>query len=391
MKFIPNKKEQKMLEEINKEAGLEFGLIRLTYTMLDKSIIDAGLPIREMFNDYQLVDYGTITPGDKPQLLRAKILTSDVHEEKASFYRPKTKKGDPRFCIYNLRKYMRETEMFYISVLHGEVVVIPLVETLFNIKTVKKFFKDLHDDTIKDELVELLKALKNKGPVLSVSPFKSNPKDVGETLERELFISPNSSQFADFREKIEIKAKRAASKTKDTLFSMVPDWSASSIKSANSMIITHGYTSKKHEGFLDLYVTINNKPNNQGLYLWVDEDEGILHQLHINESDEISSTCIWDLKEVKNRLYQKHQETVWVVAKEIVIDGKIYFIFDSVEYTRTPIFSSFLLLIAQGIVTYDWRGRVKPDKSKYKDKGHCFRIVPKKRRLLFGEIETISL
>lgn len=391
MDFIPNDVEQKMLQQINKEARLEFALIRLTYTMLDKSIIDAGVPVRDVFSSYDFVDYDEIVPGDEPLLFKAKIIRSDVREEKASFYRPKTKKGDPRFCVYNLRRYMREGEMFYLTVLNGDLIVIPLVERLFNIGAVKEFFKDLRHNPVKDELIQLLSALKRKGPVLSVSPDKSNPKDIGETLERELRISPNSSKIADFENQIELKAKRDGSQTKDTLFSMVPDWTNSVVSSANEMILTHGYTSNRYEDFVDLYVTVGNKPNNQGLYLEVDEDAGLLHQFHVDEHGAISPTCVWSLKSIRERLLEKHPETVWVVGKEVIIDGKIHFHFDTVEYTSSPIFSSFLLLLAQGIVTYDWRGRVRPDKTGYKDKGHCFRVSPKKRFLLFGEIETIEL
>lgn len=157
------------------------------------------------------------------------------------------------------------------------------------------------------------------------------------------------------------------------------------------MILTFGYASKKYPNFKDLYVTVHSKPNNQGLRLEVDEENGYLNQVTTDSSGKDLLTCIWPLDTVKSRLYSKHPETVWVVGTEVVINGEIHFIFNKVEYTRSPIFSSFLLLISQNRVTYDWRGRVKLDGTGYKDKGHCFRLNPKYRNLLFGEIQTIDL
>ena len=118
------------------------------------------------------------------------------------------------------------------------------------------------------KLYEQLLLIKNKGRILSVSPYKNSPKDVGDTLERELGILPNSKIVADYKGQIELKAKREGSGTKDSLFSMVPNWEKSYITSSNQMILTYGYPSnkEKYEGYYDLYVTVNNRPNNQGLY-----------------------------------------------------------------------------------------------------------------------------
>ena len=202
MEFIPNDSEKKLLEEINKVAHSEFSLLRLTHTMLKKSIIDASANIRSLLLTYRLVDYSKLIPGVDKIMGSAKILMSTIQEERVSFYRPKTKNGDPRFCIYNLRKYIRENEMFYITVYNGDLVVIPLVDSLFDINVIKQFFNFSDENPTKEELIKLLSQLKRKGPVKSVSPFKRNPKDIGGTLERELGILPNSSKIADFKSRV---------------------------------------------------------------------------------------------------------------------------------------------------------------------------------------------
>ncbi|HDR4556458.1 hypothetical protein CN479_23125 [Bacillus thuringiensis] len=78
MDFIPNKQEQAFLQEINNILHREFALIRLTSTMLKKSIIDASAPIRELLKSYDLVHYNQIIPEEDKILLTAKILHSKI-------------------------------------------------------------------------------------------------------------------------------------------------------------------------------------------------------------------------------------------------------------------------------------------------------------------------
>lgn len=389
MVFIPNEKELSLLSKIIKVYKGEYCLIRLTSTMLDKSIIDAGQDIRNLFKDNNIINYSSIISGGDKHMLDAILISNDVSNVTISCYRPKTKKGDPRFWIYGLKKLMRNNEMVYLTTYNEQVCIIPLVDHFFDLSTIENFFVT-SSNSVLNECIDLIKIFANTD-ILSVSPYKSNPKDIGDTLERELDISPNSSKIADFKDMIELKAKRKGTKTKDTLFSMIPDWNKSNIQSSPDMILTYGYESRKHEGFIDLYVTVSNKPNNQNLFLEVDYDSELLIQKHIEPSGEIINTCIWTFDDLKNRLYEKHPETLWLIGKEIKKDSKIYFRYESVEHTSSPIFSSFLMLISQGIITYDWRGRVKPDRTKYKDKGHCFRLKPSYRHLLFGSTEEIEL
>lgn len=393
MEFNPNPREQLLIQKVLKVHSKEYALVRLTGTMLHKSIIDASALIRDILNEGKIVDYAQVGRGPESKVMKEVIvLTSSATTEQASFYRPHTKKGDPRFWVYGLKKYVNEDDMILLTVYNNTLVVIPLTQSGFHQNTIEDFFGIEENLQIKEELFELVAALKAKGPVISESPYSRAAKDVGRTLERELGILPNSDKLADFKSKIELKAKREGVKTKDTLFSMVPDWSISAVSSSPKMLLSYGYPSNKYEGFVDLFVTVNHEKNNQGLYLELDEENGLLHQYHINPvTGKKRNTCTWKLDEIKKRLYAKHPETVWLIAEELVIDGKIHFHYKQASYTKTPIFSSFLMLLSQGKVTYDWRGRVREDGTGYKDKGHCFRVLPKYRHLLFNEIETVKL
>ncbi|MBR0584965.1 hypothetical protein HF326_18100 [Bacillus altitudinis MN12] len=393
MEFNPNPREQLLIQKILKVHSEEYALVRLTGTMLHKSIIDASALIRGILKEGGIVDYAHVGRGPDSKIMKDVILlSSDAKTEQVSFYRPHTKKGDPRFWVYGLKKYVNEGDMILLTVFNNTLVVIPLTQSGFQQDIIEDFFGIEENLKIKEELFELVAALKAKGPVISESPYSRAAKDVGRTLERELGILPNSDKLADFKSKIELKAKREGMKSKDTLFSMVPDWSISSVSSSPEMLLTYGYPSNKYEGYVDLFVTVNHEKNNQGLYLELDEENGFLHQHYINmETGKKRVTCSWKLDEIRKRLYAKHPETVWLIAEELVIDGKIHFHYKQASYTKTPVFSSFLMLISQGKVTYDWRGRVREDGTGYKDKGHCFRVLPKYRHLLFNEIETVKL
>ncbi len=391
MKFIPNDVELKLIEKITKYHHQAYSVVRLTPTMLHKSIIDAGESIRKVLKNGSIVNYDTLDKGVANKIMKEAILITDkIYTLNSSFYRPETKNGDPRFWIYGLKKHTNADDLIYLTTYKEQLVVIPLVERAFQTELIQDFFKEEQNE-IKLELFQLIKTLKDKGPVISVSPTKSNPKDVGDTLERELGILPNSLKSADFKGSIELKAKRKNVKTNDTLFSMIPDWSSSLVNSSPMMIKNFGYTSSKYEDFIDLFVTVSNKPNNQKLYLKVDEEQNKLSQYYINEKEEHIETCIWHLDELEERLNSKHPATLWLLADQITINDEIYYHYNEAIYSQKPIFSSFLLLISKGYVTYDWRGRVKEDGTGYKDKGHCFRIKPKYRNMLFSSTEIVEL
>ncbi len=394
LKFLPLGKESKMLLEVEKYCRNDYALIRMTETMLKKSIIDASGIFRKVLKDYNFLDYSLIDQGGENKKIKKTLvfLENLVLETKSSFYRPKTKLGDPRFWIYNLSSVLKENDLIYLTIYDEKLVVIPLVDSLFNENLLEEYFGENKDDLIINELCEKFKVLKNSGCIESVSSekSKSSPKDVGETLEQALGLKINNSPFADYKGEIEIKAKRITSKTNDTLFCQVPNWNMSVVKSSADVILKYGYPSKKYDEFIDLYVTVNNEPNAQGLFMGIDDDENVIFQNYIKGNDK-QDVCKWSYDEVKKKLLEKHPKTAWILAEEKKIDGKIYFKYVSLQLTQNPIFTSFLNLITKGIVVYDWRGRVRKDKTGYKDKGHAFRISPKYRELLFGEIKTIDL
>jgi len=388
--FLPNEEEQIKIQLIQQYCRNEFTLIRMTSTMLEKSIIDASGPLRTILKDNDIVNYDNVLQGTESKILKEShvFLNSDIVNMKTSFYRPNTKLGDPRIWIYGFKKDIPSGTLIYFTAFQGNLVVIPLNSRESLDILLRQYFGGNDDYLILEELMQRLSII-SKQWIKSVSPFKSSPKDVGETLEKCLGISPNSIAQADFKGAIELKCKRAGGGNLDTLFSMVPNWDISALKSSTDIMLTYGYPSKKYSGFCDLYVTVGNNPNNQGLFLGADDEEQIIYQR--SKSDGIiNEVCSWKYSEVKQKLQEKHPKTAWLSAEEKLINGEIHFNYNQIQLTQRPIFSQFTTLINQGIVTYDWRGRVRTDRTEYKDKGHCYRIPPRKRSLLFGETRDIT-
>src|SRR5665647_3443581 len=133
MIFIPNQYEETMMQEIIDRSRSEYALIRLTETMLNKSIIDASGQFRSVIKINNIMDYSLMFSGEEKLYMNGLLLTKHVEEIKISFYRPMTKNGDPRFWIYGLKNILRPNDMIYISTFDGKLVVIPLVDKYFSI------------------------------------------------------------------------------------------------------------------------------------------------------------------------------------------------------------------------------------------------------------------
>jgi hypothetical protein len=395
VEFVPNPSEMACIQRIQEHCRSEYAILRITETMHVKSIIDASRPFYRLVKDAGVFDFDGATRGKKYYLETALFRPTGVENLKTSYYRPKAKPGkpgDPRFWVYGLGSKCSVGEMIYFVVFNDQLVAIPLNENCCSLERLTLFFGESDDLEILSGLLELLKPLRGEW-VKSCSPLNRNPKDVGATLEAALGISENSRRDADYLGAIELKAKRASSKADDTLFCLAPDWPLGPIPSAREMVLTYGYDSKPKKnrpGFRELYVTVDTRPNSQGLSISVDEDDEELHQYY-SGSDGRVLTAVWPYSRIRSRLSEKLPKTVWCLADEAKIDGEIHFKYHTMELTNEPVFSQFMLLIEQDIIRYNWRGAYEIAGKGRRDKGHPFRLRARKyRELLFGSVETIE-
>lgn len=385
--FLPNDLEKQQILIIQKYIRNEFALIRMTDTMLNKSIIDASFEIREILKSANIVDYSQLAKGIENKIVKKSLILhgADIKETNVSYYRPETKKGDPRFWVYNLKSMTTTNELIYFTIFENQLFAIPLTYCNDELEQilVNSFGRLDNKEDILNELITEVRHITNNGWVKSIRPNnKPAPKDAGETLESILGIKPNNSGAADYKGLIELKTKISKT-TKNTLFCLVPDWETSLIKSTAEMVLKYGYDSHKYAEFKDLYITVNHKPNNQGLYLDIDDNNLLVLQNHQVNNEKITTTCNWKYNVLKDALLKKHPSTIWIYAEFKIENHITYFRYNTFELTKNPIFSQFLLLIQEGEITYDWRARVKKDGSRAKDKGNAFRISNRSRNQLF--------
>jgi len=396
LKAYPTNAEEILIGKIQAITRNEFSLVRLTPTMLKKYTIDAKKPIRKILKENAIFDFDQAVDGEKYYQHTLIFSKNGISSVRTSFFRPKAKPkkpGDPRIWPSMLGRLAPANTLLYITHHNRQVVIIPICPdtcTQANITTL--FGAPTSDTGALEELLRKLAAIHDQW-IESCSPKNKNDKDVGETLETALGIAANNIAGADYKGEIEIKSKRKSSATQDTLFSMVPLWKISRIKSVREMILTYGYPSRspKKPNFCDLYCDVNTRPNPQGLYLVVDDEKECVTQFH--SRDKKKAICHWPFELIEKKLLDKHPKTAWVVAEEKVTNGKRYFKYETVEVTQKPIFSQFLNLIRQDLVVYNWRGgQDKSDTTKRDDYGHPFRLKNKKHRCrLFGNTTSIDL
>lgn len=404
MLFKPNNTEKEIINLIQNNVNNEYALIRITETMMSKSIMDASALIRETFKFGNVVNYENIKQGPQYKVIKNGFFLSNmadikIHPVKVSYYRPKTKKGDPRFWINRLSslKIASVDDLIYITTHKYDNENIPVFMNLsnnsINFQLLKTFFGTDPVTEAANKLIPMVQNIASRNFIPNAKgKGKIAPKDVGETFENALNIIPNSSKLADFNGTIELKAKRSKAKSMDTLFSMVPSYNPDVVNGTNQFVRKFGYPSTRHIGFTDLFVTVDNKPNRQGLYLEVDESKEQVLQYYTN-GNEKTVVAYWHFSEIRRRLFQKHNSTLWIIADERKDkpNDTYEFWYNKAQLTRRPTLTAFLTLITLGKITFDWRARVKPDGKGYKDKGNAWRIKPKYRSDLFGDLKTIDL
>lgn len=375
------------------EKSVELCLIEPTGTGLQKSIMDATGSVRIYLKESSIHDYESQQQGQLNKsivtsfLITPELLVPSV----ASLYRPNTKKGDPRIWFKGLGNYASANDILGIIAFENSLFVVNITKLDLHKLiegNIANPLKDLVNEInqisneVSDELLMLLNKIAAKGPVPAM--LKADTA-IGRTLETLLGIDINSSKKPDYKG-IELKSYRDKRGNRKNLFAQVPDWKASKFKSSNEILNAFGYN--RSDDF-KLYCTVSTLVrNSQGLKLKIDN---AINQL-IENSDRpaIGDFVVWGLEMLHNRLLEKHNETFWIAADSISIEGKEHFQFKKVEHTKKPIVSQFDILLDQGIITLDHLIKRKSTGSVV-EKGPIFKIKPNALDLLFPPSRVYSL
>lgn len=371
------KKEASQLRRLG-ESGLDTALIFLTETGLRKSILDATAPVRDFLRENGIHDYAYQSQGQKNKVLLKGVFFHHGRPRgiDISLYRPETKSGDPRIWPYRLAQYANPGDVLGIFVVSGKLHFLnlsddepllfdgadtPLAELLFSLRI-------SYDQTASELLLKLIK-LASQGPLPALGYGDTS---IGATIEAALNIKINSSKAPDYKG-IEIKSKRRKGTTRNTLFAQVPNWRLSSFKSARQMVEELGYD-VPDKGCRKLYCTVSTKkPNSQGLILDLDMEAKVLNEL-IRERDRERNVCLWSLPKLHARLLEKHRETFWISADDIISEGKHFFRLKHVQHTRRPSQQQFDRLLEIGQITVDHL--IKKTPSRVSERGPLFKIRP---------------
>ena len=393
-------------EEANEQylvsKNISFTALQITSTGKEKDYSDATVPIRTYLKEKGVHDYSL--QGQGP----ANKITVETHildgytdfKTKTSLYRPNTKDGDPRICFYKYHTKVTPDDIFAIIALNPNcLVVIDLTRV-----DIKYFDELVLANPIQDFI---LQASRNANAVSQellskLMVFKGQWLDtqinadtgIGREVEALLHIPMNSSKNPDYKG-IELKSFRSARPSiKKGLFSQVPNWDISKLKSAKAIVDKYGYYSggtKRYSNTLKC-----EKPNSQNLRLNVNY---LLDLLEIEEDainplgsfHYIDDVAVWQLQTLHDRLLSKHHETFWIEA--ITRDGdsgQEQFQFKMIEHTRNPLVSQFDILLEQSKITVDLllgRPKVDVETGTKKSGGDSvlFKIQKKAAKLLFPE------
>ena len=367
------------------EKSISVTLIQPTKTGLEKSIMDATGSVRNYLKEEKIHDFEIQKQGPNHKIIVRANLYDKVKaiNSKASLYRPRTKKGDPRIWFSGLKKIAKPNDILAILFFENEFHILNLtqLDVVSILKSsiitpLKELIEEMSgiENLIANELLLKLKKIAKKGFIPSTANADTS---VGRTLERLLGIQMNSSQSPDYNG-IELKSFRKNKGNRKTLFAQVPNWNLSKFKSSAETLDAFGYD---RSGVFKLNCTLSTKVrNSQGLKLKLDKNANWL----IGNSDkkEFGDFEVWMLQKLRERLLTKHKETFWIAAKSKKKDGKEFFQYNEVEHTKRPIASQFDILIEQGIITVDHLIK-RNAKGQASERGPLFKIKPNSLDLLF--------
>lgn len=371
--------------------NVNFTQVEITPTGLGKGILDSTAPMRVYFLENGVHNYGDQLQGQEYKQIKTACVLTETGQflTKASFYRPNTKKGDPRMWIYGLGSY---TEGNDIHVLFWQE------ETLYSINITRIDIEKCFNSPVITPMQEVLKAINEEGNSVSeelLGRFRSvrdqwfesevtADTGIGRTIESFLGISMNSDKTPDYKG-IELKSYRdKRSSKKNVLFTQTPDWEISRLKSGREIVEKYGYVNE--EGFKTYQNTVQcSPPNSQMLFLNVNHLDELL-ELQA-EKRIIEDIAVWRLLKLHQRLLTKHHETFWIEVENDLRDDKEYFRYKQIEHTKNPNVGQFDVLLERNFITVDL--------LLCRPSGHgdtySFKIKKKGMPLLFPESASYSV
>jgi hypothetical protein len=370
--------------------GVEAGYFVPTDTGMSKSIVDAHEGIRRYLKSKSLHNFDEQLQGpDHKKKLAVKLVLPDCTiDRELSLYRPRTKSGDPRLWVSRLGEYAKPFNL--IALIVGSTGALYVVNCsredvwASRERAGSPLNQLLNKASTSDVAEELLQKLRDISAMGFVDSMRHGPTGIGFTLESLLGIRANSSQTPDYKG-IELKSGRmpasGVSGNRSTMFSQIPRWELSHLKSGKEILKAYGYYNEEKDR-TQLYCSVAAMPNSQGLFIRVDSSGEFVENLAVKKDGSESPVVVWVLSELEATLAAKHKETFWIKAKQRKSGAKEQFHFTNVVHTRSPLINNFGLLVDTGKIEMDYTLSSKPSGGT-RDHGYLFKLWPRDFYLLF--------
>lgn len=225
-----------------------------------------------------------------------------------------------------------------------------------------------------DQLSEKLSEIRNKGYVVSL---RRGNTGIGYTLETLLGVQENNLKIPDFGD-VELKSQRRETTSRLTMFTFNRGvWQMEQ----KEVIDEYGYIDAN--GRPSLYCIVNSTPNNQGLFLKVEEE--MVRLYHVDKT----LIAHWPGEGLIDTFKKKMPSLVVVYADTRVnSDEKEEFWFNEADLLTDPDEDNFLDLIRKDIVVVDLRMHLR-NNNVVRNHGTGFRIEEKFLNLCFGRRDKI--
>jgi len=382
LNFTPNETEEQYINILDDSTHGEIVLIRMTPTMLKKSIIDANHPFRLLLKENLEIDYANMKQGIENGLKSVVyvLIDGELQTRAISYYKPKTKKGDPRFWISKLNNNINAFDMLLLTVWENKLYAIPLIGEFEKFsKSLKNIFQ-IDKDSLPEAIKELQEYIQDIYQDGWIKTLRGGDTGVGKTFESLLNIEENSKKEPDYKG-VEIKCSRKSSSTLQTLFSKTPNYAKLQNK-RKELVVNYGYWDDEKQRH-SLYITINTiDENSKGWKLLLDSSEEKIHVLKDGKK-----IVYYDYKVLQESLELKHKQTLFVKAlsknRKIKNDTNELFLYESAFYCEKSSFINFLSLLNEGKISLDFAIHYNPSTGKTRDHGFLWRIKKEYIPLLF--------
>lgn len=372
-------------------------VLSLTETMIEKSTIDASQRVRDMLLAAGIHNYALQGQGARQHAVFVQTHGAYRSEHpiatKTSLYRPVTKQGDPRFCIYGLKYECKAGDQLAITTGRDNQLLVVLLtgenwtSTRLALKRLSPMASAVGAEGDSLHLSELYEKLRKVAAGPPLPSGRTGDTGVGFTLEAALGIPANSSKNPDYKD-IELKFARlrpASREARLQLFARVPDWDLSPLKSSRQILSKFGYF---RNGAHRLNCELNSlKPNSQGLLLNYDARAAVVEER--STRPDLPVVARWRLSTLEEALHLKHRHTMWVKCAVTMINGLEHFSPESVIYTRAPLFDRFPLLVSAGLISLDHMSKLQA--GIFTERGPSWKLAAGRHEDLFGSARHMPL